>query len=106
MKLNKSLIAAFEDSKKSSAQVKADAKCYWALLKTEGVRFYFAILWEMFTTFVIYAPTSDIFKTILSGPNNRWNRLSEEQRRRVILALRAIDRKGDVSMVVNEDSKG
>ena len=103
MKLNRSLVAAFTASKNAPDGAKPSAKCYWALLRTEGLRFYFTILWELFTTFVIYAPSSDIFKTIVSGPNNKWDRLPEEQRDLVILALRAIDRKGDVSTVINEN---
>lgn len=73
------------------------AKGFWLVLFAQRPLFYVTILWELFATFVIYVPGTDLLRIILRGVNRKWSDWSREQRLNVIAFLHNLDRKGEVT---------
>lgn len=101
MNWNKDFINAFFCVEISEEMVMKDKKNirrgYWLILKAQRSFFLIHVLWEFFTTFVMYAPATDIIKTILHGVSEQWNKMSVADQECVIMALRKMDRKGDIT---------
>ena len=101
MNWNESFLSAFRN--KSAEETAGSAKAgFWLIVKAQRFRFYGKILWELFTTFVVYAPGTNLTRTILAGVDGRWDAWSEAQRRDVLCCLRKLDRKGEISKELEE----
>ena len=96
MEWDASLIAAFRNE--ADTRVGASAKRgLYLVIKAQRPQFYLKIIWELFTTFVIYAPGTGLLRTVLIGVSQKWPSWNELQRSDVIAFLRRLDRKGEVS---------
>lgn len=100
MEWTESLISDFKQET-SAGDTASTSKGLWLVLFAQRPLFYITILWELFATFVIYVPGTDLLRIILCGVNRKWSNWSREQRLDVIAFLHKLDRKGEVTKEFN-----
>ena len=100
MSWEQGFVDAFFNNDSQISDKKKVHRGYWLILRCQRLRFCIQALWELMTTFIVYVPATDIIKTILQGVNARWRKMSAEERECVIVALRRLDKKGDVSVTI------
>lgn len=66
------------------------------LMGAQRPPFYAKVLWELFTTFVIYDTSTNLLRTSLAAANRKWPRWNDSQRQAVLSFLRKLDKKGEV----------
>lgn len=100
MNWEQELCDAFVNNGSQISDRKKLLRGYWFILKCQRLRFCVQAVWELMTTFIVYVPATDIIKTILQGVNAQWRKMSAEEKECVVVALRRLDKRGDVSITI------
>lgn len=79
-------------------------KGFAKISRIQKPRMYLKIVWELFTTFIVYSPSINNYLTdIIKSIKDKWEALSENEKVNIIAALTCLNKHGEVEKALRNN---